>query len=96
VAGVLITFLLYLLGLLPFIPLSYDVFSCPLYTTDFENVRRNPKTKLPWFLKFAFVLMKCFHCLAGPLFSHLQKRGIPVFVWVLNDHKDFKEALSVK
>jgi len=41
-------------------------------------------------------VMRFFDFISGPLFRHLQKRGIVVTWWVLNDPIDFKEALDVR
>ncbi|RNE96969.1 glycerophosphoryl diester phosphodiesterase [Trypanosoma conorhini] len=71
----------YFLGLLPLIPLKFDVFSIPLFTTHKRNALGSCFTRfISYFLN------------APTLWKHLQRRGILIVGWVLNDDDEFEEA----
>lgn len=78
-------YLCYYLGILPLVPLDFDVFSIPLPTKfkeeDFGHMLG------PWKAKLMSFLIR-----TPALWSHLQRRGIAVIGWVLNDVEEFEEA----
>lgn len=81
------TYILYWLGLLPLIPLSYDAFSIPLMTDSKREMIARRK-----------VLNPCLRCIgafiihAPSLWRHLQRRGIVVLGFVLNDVDEWDEV----
>jgi len=88
--------LLYMFGLLPFFPVAFNFFSVGKRTVEMRQMSKNPpkEIKSPRLIKIAMAVMGFFDWISGPLFRHLQKRGIVVVWWVLNDPQDFKEALD--
>eukprot|EP00330_Aristerostoma_sp_ATCC50986_P011568 CAMPEP_0114580108 /NCGR_PEP_ID=MMETSP0125-20121206/4443_1 /TAXON_ID=485358 ORGANISM="Aristerostoma sp., Strain ATCC 50986" /NCGR_SAMPLE_ID=MMETSP0125 /ASSEMBLY_ACC=CAM_ASM_000245 /LENGTH=127 /DNA_ID=CAMNT_0001771439 /DNA_START=575 /DNA_END=958 /DNA_ORIENTATION=- len=91
------SFLLFFTGLLPFMSMDFDVYSCPKYTVEMKNPRRETPIKLNACVKFiAKCCFSCFECVNFLLIKHMQARGIPVIQWVLNDPIDFKEAINNK
>lgn len=84
---IIATMVLFYTGLLPFIPLKEQFFEIPLpriilrHPTAFANLRTILKIS-DWLL-----LSPC-------LFRHLQRRGIQVFVFVLNEDEDFDFCLN--
>jgi glycerophosphoryl diester phosphodiesterase len=80
------TYLLYYLGILPLVPLDFDVFSIPLPTSiKGELLREQTKScVLPHVAKFLLY--------SPTLWVHLQRRGILVLGFVLNDAVEFEEA----
>ncbi|KEG10514.1 glycerophosphoryl diester phosphodiesterase [Trypanosoma grayi] len=71
----------YYLGVLPFFPLSFDVFSIPIFT-------KSKKEELDsYFTRFLAYFLN-----SPTLWEHLQRRGILVVGWVLNDPEEFEEA----
>ena len=85
---VVVTYALFYLGLLPLVQLDFDVFSIPLPTTSkVEMLRQGTKScMLPLLAKFL---------LHSPtLWVHLQRRGVLVLGFVLNDIDEFEEAVK--
>lgn len=82
---VLQVYLLFYIGLLPFVPLDFDLFSIPGPT----QIKKRQFGNFLGPIK-ASVLM--FFLRSPVLWRHLQRRGIAVVVWVLNDEDEFKEA----
>ena len=78
---VVLTYVFFLIGLLPYVPLSYDVFSIPAPTTAMRSLfsRYAPQ----W---VASVLH------SPALWQYLRSRGVAVFGWVLNSETCFEEA----
>eukprot|EP00298_Acanthocystis_sp_HF-20_P012146 c19739_g1_i1.p1 GENE.c19739_g1_i1~~c19739_g1_i1.p1 ORF type:complete len:266 (-),score=115.18 c19739_g1_i1:35-832(-) len=78
------------IGLLPFLPVNYQVHGIPCDKIDGERIHRNLKSVPKWFCDFLALLIggdppKFF--ISPNLNNHLRKRGIAV--WVLgvnNDH----------
>ncbi|CBH17870.1 glycerophosphoryl diester phosphodiesterase [Trypanosoma brucei gambiense DAL972] len=68
------------IGVLPLIPLNFDIFSVPLFT-------KRKKQEIPFFLRPIAQLLN-----SPSLWMHLQQRGILVVGWVLNDVDEFEEA----
>ncbi|KAH9600316.1 Glycerophosphodiester phosphodiesterase domain [Trypanosoma melophagium] len=71
----------YFFGILPLIPLSFDVFSIPFFT------RLRKKELGSRFERFIAYFLN-----STTLWDHLQRRGILVIGWVLNDYEEFEEA----
>ncbi|ESL07860.1 glycerophosphoryl diester phosphodiesterase [Trypanosoma rangeli SC58] len=71
----------YFLGLLPLVPLKFDVFSIPLFTKHKRNA-----------LDSCFMYFISYFLNSPTLWNHLQRRGILVLGWVLNDDDEFEEA----
>jgi len=79
-------FLAFPLGLLPFVPLNYEIFSWPLWNSEFKStLKKSP-------VKYFFYLL--FDSLSRPIFYHLRQRGLLVFQWVLNHDKEFNKAIQ--
>jgi len=83
---------LFYLGLLPFFPIKESYLEIPMLGRilrhhDGSQSDRNTRAKwlkvLDWFM-----LSPC-------LFRHLQRRGIQVYAWVLNDEEDFDAAFHL-
>ena len=85
------TYLLYVTGLLPFMPLTNQVFSVAKYTKNYENWKRSKNMPA---VGISFALFKLMENTSGPLIKHLQERGILVFHWVLNEEEDFYESMK--
>eukprot|EP00667_Euglena_gracilis_P013162 EG_transcript_13559 len=82
---VALVYLLFYIGLLPFWPLSESYFAAPLpHALKAAETARHPRlvALLGW-LGFA-----------PQLYRHLQARGIPVYLWVLNEERHMQEAFS--
>lgn len=79
----------YWLGLLPFLPLTPGAFEVPLPGEVFRKTTRNltGKLKLIFYLAERILNNKT-------MFEHLQKRGIPVYVWILNNDDEFHCAFD--
>lgn len=92
--GYLGVYLLYIFGLLPFVPLKFHFFSVAKYTVDFDRMGKDKTKPLPFIFKVFACILKCFDFLSKPLFRHLQNRGIIVTLWVLNDPFDYKQAID--
>jgi glycerophosphoryl diester phosphodiesterase len=80
------TYILYYLGLLPLIPLDFDVFSIPLPTAMKGAFlrERSGSCFLPIIARFLLY--------SPTLWVHLQRRGVLVLGFVLNDVEEFAEA----
>ncbi|CAF0890242.1 unnamed protein product [Rotaria sordida] len=79
----------YWLGLLPFIPLKPGVFEVPIPGEVFQKITRN----FNWKFKMVFYLAE--RALNNKsMFVHLQRRGIPVYVWTLNNEQEFEYAIQ--
>lgn len=78
-------YVLFYLGLLPFVPLDFDVLSIPLIT--------DVKVGLFGALVGARKALIAQFLLTSPvLWRHLQRRGVAVIGWVLNDENEFHQA----
>ncbi len=44
---------------------------------------------------FRFGSMSFLNFISIPLFTHLKKRGVLVFYWVLNNPEDYQRAINV-
>lgn len=72
------------LGILPLVPIDFDLFSIPGPT----DVRMRQISALSGPAKSLLLFL-----LRAPvLWTHLQRRGIGVVVWVLNDEEEFRQA----
>jgi len=88
-----ITVITFFLGLLPFMNLHYDTFSCPKFTV--ESKQELLKTGLKTFGdKFAYFFLGSVDKVQKLIFLHLQRRGIACLPWVLNDPQDFAESIE--
>ncbi|XP_034943511.1 lysophospholipase D GDPD1-like isoform X2 [Chelonus insularis] len=80
-------------GLLPFVPFKethLEIFLPSIYLKK----RRNP---LKSFLPFETIVCHMINILLmrPSLFQHLQRRGIHVYFWVLNQEEEFKQAFKL-
>ncbi|CAF0766022.1 unnamed protein product [Adineta ricciae] len=85
-AGIVLS---YWFGLLPFIPLQAGAFEVPIPGEVFRKTTAN--------LTFKFRIMYYFAERAlnnRKMFKHLQRRGIPVYVWILNNNEEFEYAFK--
>ncbi|XP_019909898.1 lysophospholipase D GDPD1 isoform X2 [Esox lucius] len=79
-------------GLLPFVPLKEQFLEIPMPSIitnllkDPDNMTRSRRV-IVW-LADTLLMRKA-------LFNHLTARGIQVYVWVLNDEKEFKRAFDL-
>ncbi|XP_066919782.1 lysophospholipase D GDPD1-like [Clytia hemisphaerica] len=84
---VMITLVLFYTGLLPFIPLKEDFFEIPLPRV----ILRHPDT----FVNIRTLLKIADWLLVSPvLFRHLQRRGIQVYMFVIQEDEDFDFCLN--
>ncbi|MBN3288317.1 GDPD1 Lysophospholipase, partial [Polyodon spathula] len=82
---------LFYTGLLPFVPLREQFLEIPMPSiiTKFKDPQTmTRRQRLMTWLADTLLMRKA-------LFSHLQARGIQVYVWVLNDEEDFKRAFDL-
>ncbi|CAF3635792.1 unnamed protein product [Rotaria socialis] len=86
VAGIVIA---YWLGLLPFIPIKAGAFEIPNPGEVFQKATKN----LNWKFK---ILLRIVQCALNnkTMFVHLQRRGIPVYVWILNNEQEYQHAFE--
>ncbi|XP_034147468.1 lysophospholipase D GDPD1-like [Esox lucius] len=83
---------LFYTGLLPFVPLKEQFLEIPMPSIisnllkDPDNMTRSRRV-IVWLADT--LLMR------RALFNHLTARGIQVYVWVLNDEKEFKRAFDL-
>ncbi|CAM4755265.1 unnamed protein product [Rotaria magnacalcarata] len=86
VAGIAIA---YWLGLLPFIPIKAGAFEIPNPGEVIQNITKN----LNWKFK---ILLRIVQCALNnkSMFIHLQRRGIPVYVWILNNEQEYQHAFE--
>lgn len=83
---------LYYFGLLPFIPLYESAFEMIMPSIAFN--KSNEGAQLSW--KFRTILRVADVLLMRPsLFRHLEKRGIQVYLWVLNEEPDWDRAFKL-
>lgn len=83
---IMLVYIFHLFGILPYVPLSFDVFSIPCPTSSMKAL-------------LGRFLPSCLMCLGSllespALWKYLRSRGIVVFGWVLNSEKDFEEAVE--
>lgn len=79
----------YWFGLLPFLPLTPGAFEVPIPGEVFGKTTEN----LDWKFKTLFYLAE--RALNNrSMFTHLQRRGIPVYVWILNNDQEFDYAFK--
>lgn len=80
---------LYYTGLLPFVPLKETHLEIPMPSimTRHELKQLGPAKNLIVTLMDKILMRK-------KLFEHLRLRGIPVYVWVLNNEADFRKAFE--
>ncbi|KAF5405514.1 Glycerophosphodiester phosphodiesterase domain-containing protein 1 [Paragonimus heterotremus] len=84
----------YYVGLLPFLPISFDCFELPLVSVlRKKGFLKQHNCDTPT----ARVLARVFEFLiTSPGFiQHLKRRGIPVFIWVCNTDSEFKTAFDM-
>ncbi|XP_065199498.1 lysophospholipase D GDPD1-like [Planococcus citri] len=87
---VFMLFLYYYSGLLPFMPIKethLEIFLPSIYTNHPDYQKFGVISKL--MLQFFDYLM-----IRKSLFLHLRRRGIQVYVWVLNEEKEFEKAFK--
>ncbi|KAI0229234.1 Lysophospholipase D GDPD1 [Lamellibrachia satsuma] len=83
--------LLFYTGLLPFFPIEetfYEVFMPTIFLRT-QSLHHQYSVIGQLFIRFMDLLV-----MNRYMFHHLTARGIPVYLWVLNDEKDFKRAFD--
>jgi len=89
-------YILFYTGLLPFVPLKETHLEIPMPSIFYDNNYRTPEAnvglgKLPkWSLCLADYIM-----MSPTLFSHLHRRGIHTYLWVLNSEEEYARAFSL-
>lgn len=89
-------YILFYTGLLPFVPLKETHLEIPMPSIFYDNNYRIPEAnvglgKLPkWSLCLADYIM-----MSPTLFSHLNRRGIHTYLWVLNSEEEYARAFSL-
>ncbi|XP_055334837.1 lysophospholipase D GDPD1-like isoform X2 [Paramacrobiotus metropolitanus] len=89
---VVATVALFYTGLLPFLPIKEQFFEVCMPSifldqdTNFEIAKRSTRFYV-WFIDK--ILMR------KSLFDHLRKRGIQVYIWVLNTEDEFRRAFAL-
>ncbi|CAF0794409.1 unnamed protein product [Adineta steineri] len=79
----------YWIGLLPFLPITPGAFEVPIPGVVFQKITEN----VNW--KFKILLYIVERALNNQkMFEHLQRRGIPVYVWILNNEQEFQYAFT--
>lgn len=94
---VIITYILYFLGLLFLYPLPGDAFMVPMvtkhslkrYVRMLESHGRNGL-----FYKMLVLLFRLMILNSKYLYRHLRKRNVLVVVWVVNEDEEYEEVLS--
>uniref|UniRef100_A0A1I8HS37 GP-PDE domain-containing protein n=2 Tax=Macrostomum lignano TaxID=282301 RepID=A0A1I8HS37_9PLAT len=90
--SILFTVLLYATGLLPFVPISDDFFEPPMLSALLE-LEPFAAAYPNWFGR---CLVRIFDILmmSPKLIRHLHERGVPTYVWVLNQEQHFLKAFQ--
>jgi hypothetical protein len=88
---VLKIYLLFLVGLLPFVCIEQGVLDIPLVTDDFERIAKEMAGSAcrRCLASLLILFAKCFNCLSWVFIRHLKKRGILTFYFILNHPQDF-------
>jgi hypothetical protein len=94
---ILLIYLTYMIGLLPFLNIEEDSMQIPLFTDDLfhwkhEDADTHSKKRE---VKIYYNSVKFLNFISKPLFWHLNRRGVLVFYWVLNEEKDYERACKV-
>ena len=89
----LIGYISYFFGLLPFVTLTWDQFGIPIWNNGFRDLLNVIQVQ-PVKKKFIIFLVSTLNLLWGPMYLHLRKRGIEPTVWVQNEEFDLEYALS--
>jgi len=88
--GVITTVVLYWLGLLPFVTLRESYFQAPYsWTYALRNHRSLATTNWQDWIRYQ-VLTFVFN--QKTMFEHLSSRGVPVWIWIVNDKNGFDRA----
>eukprot|EP01017_Pseudomicrothorax_dubius_P020994 TRINITY_DN2274_c0_g1_i1.p1 TRINITY_DN2274_c0_g1~~TRINITY_DN2274_c0_g1_i1.p1 ORF type:complete len:166 (-),score=45.72 TRINITY_DN2274_c0_g1_i1:183-680(-) len=93
---ILMVYLAYITGVLPFIKIREDSLQGPISTAEYKalHMRYAPNGKGKLSVHLHHALVDILNKLAPPLFKHLQDRGILVIQWVLNTPEDIELALQ--
>ncbi|RDD46469.1 Glycerophosphodiester phosphodiesterase domain-containing protein 1 [Trichoplax sp. H2] len=87
---VVITILLFYTGLLPFVPIKESYFEVIMPSIVKKVLNPELPIKSCAYAKFIdYLLMR------PSLINHLKRRGIQVYLWVLNDENDFRRAFGL-
>jgi lysophospholipase D len=86
-SGVLWIYFLFYTGLLPFVPIEFDVFSIPVFTCTMRSQAREEAGSTAANLMIWLLT-------APTLWKYLQTRGVAVVGWVINDEADFEEGIQ--
>ena len=90
--GVLWIVFLWITGLLPFMPIGYDVIALPLYTPGFVNTMSYEYgySGLGLINFNIYILFTRLITTTGVfgLFDHLRRRGVALWFWVANNEQD--------
>ncbi|KPI87872.1 putative glycerophosphoryl diester phosphodiesterase [Leptomonas seymouri] len=87
IRGVLWIHFFFYTGLLPFVPLEFDVLSIPVFTSTMLSLLSE---------EFGSTIARiaAFLLTAPTLWKYLQSRDVAVVGWVINDELDFKEGVE--
>jgi len=90
--GVIKTVLLYWLGILPFVTLKESYFQTPYsWTYALRNHKSLSTTTWREWVKYQVLT---FLFMQRSMFAHLSSRGIPVWMWIVNDKSGFDRAFK--
>lgn len=88
--SVYLIFLGYFFGFIPFLRIKEDSFEIPFYNTNFDQHKKIFEDS--WVTRIELFLLRVFWILAKPLLWHLERRGIPCFVFPVNNKVDYLRA----
>lgn len=86
------TFLFFLVGLLPFIPLKYDFY---IVTFAFKTMRQTSFARNSKLISAFFFILYLLWPFKKLMNWHLKRRGIIVIYWILNNEEDYAFALKL-
>eukprot|EP00744_Colponema_vietnamica_P012875 GILI01018062.1.p1 GENE.GILI01018062.1~~GILI01018062.1.p1 ORF type:complete len:324 (+),score=66.13 GILI01018062.1:165-1136(+) len=95
VSRTLLVYLLFVTGLLPFVPLREQYLEVPFVSKSYVRWKQEGRGQMELKWRLFIGAINGMHKLTPYLIPHLNKRGIMVFAWVLNDIEDFQEAMQV-
>lgn len=87
IRGVLWVHFLFYTGLIPFVPLEFDVLSIPLFTSTMRSQMTEESGAI-------IASITVFVLKAPTLWKYLQTRGVAVNGWVINDDVDYEEGIT--
>ena len=85
--------ILYLIGLLPFLPLGADLFEIPMYSLFLEHCKTFPQ-RARSLKRQVLTRVLDFLLTNRTLIEYLKKRGVPTYFFVLNAEHEWKRAVE--